>query len=115
MKSTADLLRLSSIALIGFASISLLGQPAVAQGSIIPPLDGGSSTYDNPDPFFGDGSGQSGIFNLIHRMRLQNDRSAAEFNRDQAENLTNEALEFRARQQELLQQESDSSPPSLTP
>lgn len=66
-------------------------------------------TNDNPDPFSGR-SGGLGLFDLIHRSRLGNSRSAEEFTIEQRQNLNDAAAEFRNKQRELLQQQEQIAP-----
>jgi hypothetical protein len=91
--------------------------PAIAQQT------GAGSLLDTPqsgdgfssDPFSGNGSNQvNGVFNIINRAILAPTTSQSDFFQQQQENLGQEAADFRARQQELLRQDS-SQQPSSTP
>ncbi|MEM1368228.1 MAG: hypothetical protein AAGG02_09455 [Cyanobacteria bacterium P01_H01_bin.15] len=65
-------------------------------------VDANTGTLDGIDPF-----------ELIHRSRLNNGRSATEFREDSNQKLDDAALDFKRQQQERL--ENPSSPESVTP
>ena len=61
-------------------------------------------TVDNPDPFT-NGNGL-GMFDLLHRSRLGINRDMNEFSVEQRQTINDEAAQFRARQQQLIQQQT---------
>jgi hypothetical protein len=65
-------------------------------------------TNDNPDPFLG--SNGTGLWNLIHRSRLGNNRSMDDFTIEQRQNLNDAAAEFRNKQREVLQKQEQIAP-----
>ncbi|MGL5061647.1 MAG: hypothetical protein ACRC62_16885 [Microcoleus sp.] len=65
-------------------------------------------TNDNPDPFLGNSG--TGLWNLIHRSRLGNNRSIEDFTLEQRQNLNDAATEFRNKQREMLQKQQQIAP-----
>lgn len=88
--------------------------PAIAQSTpSVDPLEEFRSNDSGSDPFSGTGSNQSqGLFNLIHRANMGSIMSSPEFSRQRRENIGQEALDFRTRQINLLQQNSSTAPAS---
>ena len=106
-----------SIGLTAFASQSVLAQTATTplQGTTVNPLQD-FQQQDNPDPFSERGSSQSnGIFDLIHRAVLGPSRGLDEYSTEQRDNLNTAAAEFRAKQQQLLQNPGQTTPAAVTP
>jgi hypothetical protein len=93
------MLGLTFLALAG--GVMAVAQPAIAQN----PGDFGSEDLsgDNGNSIFSN----EGLnpFDLIHQSNFGNIPSMGEFMQMQQENIRNEALDFRSRQQELLQQQ----------
>lgn len=109
--STQSLTRLSALVLIGLGAV-VIAPDAIAQNtstssgaSAIDPLgdlrirDDGS---DSSNPL-------SNPLNLIHRAVLGNPVSLEEFQQTQQGRISDEASDFRRRQQEALRQESQNS------
>lgn len=85
----------------------------IAQLSLANPLDTGNvnplqdlQTVDDPDPFSNSGGGL-GMFDLLHRSRLGNNRDMTEFTVEQRQNINDAASQFRSRQQQLIQQQEE--------
>ncbi|MDX2097604.1 MAG: hypothetical protein SFW36_07490 [Leptolyngbyaceae cyanobacterium bins.59] len=112
--------RLVASALGGVALAPLLAtSPVLAQVELNPstvqPLqDFKPQESQNRDPFSGTNSGQSGLFELLHRANFGNIRSTTEFNADQRSNLENAASEFRKRQLQLLKSAPQTAPAPIS-
>lgn len=83
---------------------AFMGDRAVAQ-SDLDPLEG-LGTDDDGANMFGD---TSDPYELIHRAILAPSMSIEEFTNQQNQAINGEALDFRARQQELLRQQQSPS------
>jgi hypothetical protein len=70
-------------------------------------------TVDNPDPF--SNGGGLGMFDLLHRSRLGINRNMSEFSVEQRQSINDEAAQFRAKQQMLIDGQSTPGEESLTP
>lgn len=91
-------------------------RPALAQTGAATLRENNPQSGDNysSDPFSGQGGGQAnGVNQLIQRALSAPSISDEEFVRQQQDSLGSEAANFRARQQELLQQQSQ--PPLTQP
>jgi len=76
------------------------------------------SGEENSDPFSGTSEQSTfGIFDLIHRATLGNNRSVADYTAEQDQNLDNAAAQFRTlqRQRILGQQQATPANPVATP
>lgn len=108
---------LASLASIGAATLFLLN-PTQVQAQLEPGTNSSPlqdlQPKDSTDPFSNRGNG-TGIFDLLHRSRLGNNRDMNEFNAEQRKNLNDAAAEFRARQRELLQQQAKPAPGTVSP
>ncbi|MCU0523757.1 MAG: hypothetical protein MUF72_02920 [Elainella sp. Prado103] len=83
-------------------------QPAVAQGT--DPLD--VSRQQTSDPFSNQNSGYEPFFDMMHRVQLGNIRTVSEYGKDQQESLGSEASDFRQRQLQMIQQQSNPASPA---
>lgn len=100
--------------------ICALAAPAVAQTPVQAPSRGGSDALLlNPqsgdsvssDPFSQRGNGQMGsVMDLVQRALSGGYTPPDEFNRQQSETINSEASDFRSRQLELLQQQTQPAP-----
>ncbi len=95
-------------------ALSILGTPTLfLPESTLAQVNGSSSanplqdfqTKDSSDPFSDRGGGLN-VLDLIHRSQLGNLRSLEDFSAEQHQNLNDAAAEFRAKQRQLLQQQS---------
>lgn len=92
--------------IFGAAALGLLGPLPVAaqQAESVDPLEGFQTQDGSRDPFSGEGASQGDVFNLIHRLILNNGVGMDEYSRQQHENLGSAAEDFRSRQRQLLDQ-----------
>lgn len=96
--------------------IVLFAQATIAQTSeTVNPLEDFQNSDNLSDPFSNRGSGQSGVYDLIHRAILGNGRSAEDFNSEQRESLNDAASEFRKLQLERFKNEQPAVPTNPTP
>jgi hypothetical protein len=94
-------------------SHSAIAQQSSA-GSLLDTPQSGDSF--GSDPFSSNGSGQvNSVFNILNRAILAPTTSGSDFLQQQQNNLGQEAADFRARQQELLRQDSSQQPSSTPP
>lgn len=87
--------------LIGVGPL-MFGNAAIAQSGDIDPLEGLGTDDDGADAF----GGSNSPFELIHRAILAPSMSGEEFFQYQNQLLTDEASDFRQRQQEALRQQT---------
>lgn len=101
---------LGTVAGIGLVSL-LLPQPSWAQqANDVAPLQD-FDPEGNSDPFSRTDQGDSlGVFDLIHRARLGNNRSLDEYSTEQNESLDAAAAKFRQMQQQRIQGQQQVSP-----
>jgi hypothetical protein len=93
---------LVTIGAIASSSLLIVTGRAIAQdASSVDPLEDLRTNDTDADPFSGSSS-QGDIYNLIHRMILNNGTSMEQFSQQQNENLGVAAEDFRNRQRELL-------------
>lgn len=109
---------LSTVAGIGVVSL-LLPQPSWADpNNEANPLKD-FETQRNNDPFSSsrDDADGFGVFDLIHRATLGNNRSLQDYSTEQNENLDAAAAQFRSRQRERIQGQDQPTPvnPVTTP
>lgn len=96
------------VALMGAAAVSGLLMPAaIAQEATT-----GTASMIDPNAGFNSPDGGSDLFSdpnapldLIHRAILMNNMSLTEFRQQQQQRISNEAANFRQRQQEALRQQ----------
>ncbi|MCS6813932.1 MAG: hypothetical protein NZ772_10250 [Cyanobacteria bacterium] len=94
-------LLVSSLALV----IASLASSTVAQTTQQPLEEFTRPQEAGRDPF-GSRNGGAGFFDLIHRANLGGLKNSAEFRQEQRQNIDNAAADFRARQLELLRQQT---------
>lgn len=93
--------------LLGAGSLSLLlSQPSLAQQTTYADPLQSTETQNSTNPFYNPGNEDSmdTMFDMIHRAQLGPSRSMEEYASDQQNSLDAAAAEFRARQQQMLQQ-----------
>lgn len=106
-------LALGCVAGSAIASLLVLPQPTAAQLTDSQPLQDWQNPESNRDPFSskGDGGNASfGVFDMIHRANLGNNRSVSEFTEDQQESLDAAFSEYRKQQLERLQSPTGVAP-----
>lgn len=101
---------LGTLAGIGVVSL-LLPQPSWAQqANDVNPLQD-FDPEQNSDPFSRTNEGDSfGVFDLIHRANLNNNRSPGDYSAEQNEGLDAAADQFRQMQQQRIQGQQQASP-----
>lgn len=109
------LLPLTRLVLGTVAGISvslLLPQPSWAQqANDVAPLQDFDPQGNDDDPFSRTDQGDSlGIFDLIHRARLNNNRDPGEYSTEQNESLDAAAAKFREMQRQRIQGQPQGSP-----
>jgi hypothetical protein len=103
-----------SLAIASFAAPTLAqtAAPGGADALLGNPLSGDNPT--SSDPFSETGSGQmSSIMNIIQGAMSGGYIPPEEFSRQQRDSINTEASDFRARQLELLQQQSQPTVPTI--
>ena len=87
---------------VGGISALSFAQPSLAdpyETENVNPLED-FQTVDNPDPF--SNGGGLGMFDLLHRSRLGINRNMNDFTTEQRQSINDEAAQFRAKQQLLI-------------
>lgn len=100
---------------VGGISALSFSQPSLADGyetENVNPLQD-FQTVDNPDPF--SNGGGLGMFDLLHRSRLGINRNMSDFTTEQRQSINDEAAQFRAKQQLLIEGPTTSSEDGVTP
>ncbi len=99
-----------AVSAIASSSFLVMANGAIAQqASTVDPLEDLRTSDTDSDPFSGSSS-QADIYNLMHRLMLNNGTTLDQFSRQQSENLGTAAEDFRSRQRNLLlQSESEAS------
>lgn len=99
-----------TVAGIGLVSL-LLPQPSWAQATDVNPLqDFEPQEHRRSDPFSRTNDADGfGVFDLIHRATLGNNRSLDDFSSEQNESLDAAAAQFRARQRQQIQGQGQAS------
>lgn len=90
---------------VGISVISI-SQPSFAQVGNVNPIRDLDSERQSDDPFSAQNNegGSYGVFDLIHRATLGNNRDLNEFATEQNQNLDAAAAAFRAKQRQLMRQ-----------
>lgn len=106
-----SLTRLVLGTVVGIGVISLLlPQITWAQATRVNPLEDFENQDNSSDPFSsGKEQDSLGVFDLIHRATLGNNRSLQDYSAEQNENLNDAAAQFRARQRLRIQGQGQAS------
>ena len=100
---------LGTVVGIGVIS-SLLPQITWAQATRVNPLEDFENQENSNDPFSsGKEQDSLGVFDLIHRANLGNNRSIQDYSAEQNQNLNDAAAQFRARQRQRIQGQGQAS------
>lgn len=104
--------------LVGTVGISVLTlvfqQPSFAQVGNPNPIQDLDTERQTDDPFSAQNNegGSYGVFDLIHRATLGNNRDLNEYATEQNQNLDAAAAAFRAKQRQLIQQPNSAVNPT---
>lgn len=106
-----SLTRLVLGTVVGIGVISLLlPQITWAQTTRVNPLEDFENQDNNSDPFSsGKEQDSLGVFDLIHRATLGNNRSLQDYSAEQNQNLNDAAAQFRTRQRQRIQGQGQAS------
>ena len=107
-----SLTRLVLGTVVGISVISLLlPQITWAQATRVNPLEDFENQENSNDPFSsGKEQDSLGVFDLIHRATLGNNRSLQDFSAEQNESLDAASARFRAEQIRKIQQQQQAAP-----
>lgn len=99
------------LSLLGAGALLLFPVAAMAQTADSLQQSGNSDV----DSTFGDSDGLN-MFEMMHRAQQGQIRTSSEFSQDQQQSISNEAADFRTRQQEAYQQQHPGTVyPGVTP
>ena len=105
--STVRILRRTALGLLATSSLLLTAGTAIAQTSAdLDPLEG-LRTQDGGSGNILDNNNGGSLFDIYHRMNLNNGQSPQQFYNQQRDNIDSAATDFRAEQLRRMQQQEE--------